>query len=82
MNIGFVHDMPVWAEIFLLFISLIFLLYAFKSLKSGKVHGPWYLIGITFDKEKNHFAYWFLVMLWWGIGLALLIFSIILLMPL
>jgi len=81
MNLAFIHDMPLWAEIIVLFISLIFLVYAARCLKSGKVRGPWYLVGIIFDKEKNRFAYWFLVMLWLVIGLALLIFSMILLIP-
>jgi hypothetical protein len=77
MDIAFVHDMPIWAEFLVLIIGIIFLWYAIKSLKSGKVRGPWYLLGWRFEKNKDPLAYWLLFLLWFGIGLWLLILGII-----
>jgi hypothetical protein len=78
---AFINDMPIWAELLVLLIGIIFLWFAFRCLKSGETRGPWYLMGFRFHKEKNPILYWFFVALWFGIGLALLLFSIILLLP-
>lgn len=81
MNIYCINDMPLWAEILVLIVGLLFFYMGYKFLKSGTSRGPFYMIYLRFQKEKNPVIYWFFVIIWLGVGLALLVFSIILLLP-
>lgn len=81
MNIAFVHDMPIWAEFLVLIIGIIFVWYSIKSLKTGKVRGPWYFLGWRFEKDKDPVAYWLLLASWLAIGMLFFILGIISLLP-
>ena len=82
MNLSYINDMPIWAELLVLLIGILFLEIALKGYKSGISRGPWYLLSYRFHRDKNPIAFWFFLALWLGIGLALVIFAIILLIPL
>lgn len=76
-----IKDIPLWAELLVLLIGIIFIVFALKCLKSGEAHAPWFLAGYHFKKEEHPVIYWVLLALWFGAGLILLIFAIILLLP-
>ena len=82
MDLSFANDIPIWAKLLVLLIAIIFIGYSYKSLKSGIIRGHWFLVGIRFKRKEEPFAYWFYLILWLGMGLAMLIFGIILFLPL
>lgn len=81
MNLSFANDIELWAKLLVLLIAIVFIWYALRSLKSEKIRGHWFLVGIRFDRKENPIAYWFYIVLWFGAGLAMLIFAIILFIP-
>jgi hypothetical protein len=77
MDFYFIHDAPLWMDILILIIGVIMFWLGLSFLKSGKSHGPWWLIGIDFNREKNPNIYWFFTCFWLGLGLFVLIIGII-----
>ena len=78
MDLSFANDIPIWAKLLVLLIAIIFIGYSLKSLKSGLIRGPWFLVGVRFKRKEEPIAYWIFLSLWLGMGLAMLIFAIIL----
>ena len=81
MDFTFANEISIWGKLILLVIAVIFIVYALKTLKTDKIRGHWFLVGIRFDRKEEKFAYWFYFILWFGMGLAMLIFAIILFIP-
>jgi len=82
MDLSFANDIPIWAKLLVLLIGIAFTGYSLKCLKSGVIRGHWFLVGIRFKRKENPIAYWIYIALWFGMGLAMLIFAIILFLPL
>jgi len=75
MEFYFINEGPLWIEILILFVGLLFLGLGINFLKSGESPGPWFLFGlIHFKKDKNPKLFWFFTIFWlfWGVFLLIL----------
>ena len=81
MDLSYANDIPLWSKLLVLLIGIVFTGYALRSLEKDKIRGHWFLPGIRFNRKEEKFAFWFYFILWFGMGVAMLIYAIILFIP-